>query len=58
MPEIGYGDVDVEKDVEKVFKEIVWKISLVSESKANVKKEVEQCHNPEFSQKNKFFNVT
>ena len=33
MPKIGYGDVDVEKDVEKVFKEIVWQISLVSESK-------------------------
>lgn len=42
MPEIGSGDADILKDVGKVYKEIVWQISLVSDSKVDAKKEAEQ----------------
>lgn len=42
MPEIGSGDADILKDVGKVYKEILWQISLVSDSKVDTKKEAEQ----------------
>lgn len=42
MPEIGYGSADILKDVGMVYNEIVWYIYLLSDSKVDVNKEVEQ----------------
>lgn len=42
MPKIGFRDEDILKDVGKVYKEMVYQISLVSDSRVDVKKETEQ----------------
>ncbi|XP_057852533.2 E3 ubiquitin-protein ligase UPL1 isoform X1 [Cryptomeria japonica] len=39
MPELGSGDADILKDVGKVYKEVLWQISLVNDAK----KEIEQA---------------
>ena len=48
MAEIGSGDAYMLKDVGKLYIEILWKISLVSDSKLDVNKEVEQGPGTEY----------
>ena len=48
MPEIGFGDAYMLKDAGKLYKEILWHIYLVSDSKVYVNKEVEQGYGTEY----------